>query len=83
LVGHTHIPAPIDFSPDGETLASGSTGLDSSIRLWRVSDGHLLEYIDKETGTGVVSVDFSPDGEFLAYGRFDATIVIARNPITP
>jgi hypothetical protein len=44
-----------------------------------VSDGALLKTYDKETGVGVLSVTFSPDGRLIAWGRWDATLVVARN----
>jgi hypothetical protein len=54
------------FSPDGQLLASAGGGVDpdSSIKLWRVSDGALLHTLFGH-GIGVSSVDLSPDGEML------------------
>lgn len=51
------------FSPDGETLASGSMEL----RLSRVNDGKLLRKFD---GFHVQSLDISPDGSILASGWY-------------
>jgi len=50
------------------------------LRVWRVSDGTLLQTYDQETGMGVLSIQFSPDGQLLGYGRGDATVVVVRNP---
>jgi WD40 repeat protein len=52
-------------------LASGSD--DHTIKLWRVTDGQLLETL---TGSSeaVLSVAFSPDGRLLASGSSDGTI---------
>jgi WD40 repeat protein len=53
------------FSPDGQTLASGSWDF-QTVKLWRVADGSLLR-----TMSGVdtrVIVWFSPDGQTLASG---------------
>jgi WD40 repeat protein len=84
LIGHT---APVNaavFSPDNSALLS--TGQDATIRIWRVSDGALLQVYDEEIGFpgNLVSggTVFSSDGQFFLYGRrIDATIIKARNPL--
>jgi WD40 repeat protein len=53
----------VNFSPDGKILASGS--VDSTVRLWQVSDGTLLRAL-KNDGGQIRSVAFSPDGATLA-----------------
>jgi WD40 repeat protein len=53
----------VAFSPDGQTLASGSR--DRTIKHWRVSDGALLRTLAGHTSL-VVSVAFAPDGQTLA-----------------
>lgn len=72
----------VAFSPDGNTVIG--TGYDATVRIWRVSDGTLLQTYDQETNSGIQSrlfqVAYSPDGSRFAYGRFDATVVMARNP---
>jgi WD40 repeat protein len=78
LTGHTGWVTSVAFSPDGSLLASGSW--DRTIKLWRVSDGALVQTYDQETGTAVLSIQFSPNGQLFGYGRDDATVVVARNP---
>lgn len=52
----------IAFSPDGLTLASGSS--DNAVRIWRVSDWKLLYTLKGDQA--ISSVEFSPDGKTLA-----------------
>ena len=65
----------VSFSPDGQTLASGSSGWDGTIRLWDVSTGDTIRTLTGHTGF-VYSVSFSPDGQTLASGSsgWDGTI---------
>jgi WD40 repeat protein len=76
--GHSGSVTSVAFSPDGSLIASGSR--DYTIKLWRVSDGALVQTYDQETGTRVLSIQFSPNGLLFGYGRGDATVVVARNP---
>ena len=77
--GHAERVLSVAYSPDGQMLASGSD--DDTIKLWRTSDGELLQTYDQETGTGVRSIQFSSDGRLFGYGRDDATVVLARTPM--
>ncbi|MCY3738610.1 MAG: leucine-rich repeat domain-containing protein [Gemmatimonadaceae bacterium] len=65
------------FSPDGATLASGSTRTDrANIKLWDLTDRTLIATLPGHTGgpTGVHSLAFSPSGDTLASGSGDQTI---------
>ncbi|WP_017741349.1 WD40 repeat domain-containing protein [Scytonema hofmannii] len=67
----------VNFSPDGQTLASVSNMefQDGNIKLWDIRTGRLRQTL----GSSLVSlrtscVSFSPDGQTLATGHFDAVI---------
>lgn len=63
LSGHTDIVRSVAFSPDGQTLASGSD--DRTVKLWDPATGALLSTLG-EFAHSVRSVAFSPDGRTLA-----------------
>ena len=63
----------VAYSPDGQTLASGST--DNTVKVWNVSNGNgtLLITLKGHSGS-VTSVAYSPDGQTLASGSQDKTV---------
>ena len=75
LVGHTSVIQSVAFSPDGNTIASGSS--DGTVKLWdvprqrqpRASKATLSNH-----GGTVYSVAFSPDGTHLASGCTDGVV---------
>ena len=75
LEGHTRDVQSVAFSPDGQTLVSGS--VDQTVRMWRVSDGALLHKLEGHTDP-VYGVAFSPDGQTLASGSMDQTVRLWR-----
>ncbi|NIR52486.1 TIR domain-containing protein, partial [candidate division KSB1 bacterium] len=69
----------VAFSPDGKTLAAGA----SSVWLWRVSDGTLLNRLRKQNvnmwdDQGVNSLAFAPNGAIIASGHTDKTVRLWR-----
>ena len=58
LRGHERSVSSVSFSPDGNTLASGS--LDQTVRLWDVASGHERRVL-RGHERSVNSVSFSPD----------------------
>src|SRR5437870_4363663 len=60
------------FSPDGQTLASGS--IDSTVHLWELHQPDAASTVLRSYEGGVWSLAFSPDGQTLALGIYDGTI---------
>ena len=73
LTGHTDRVTSVSFSPDGTTLASGSS--DGTVRLWEVASRQEKATLEGHT-SWVYSVSFSPDGTALASGNGDGTILL-------
>jgi FOG: WD40 repeat len=60
----------VAFSPDGRTLATGSS--DGTARLWDITSGKQIATL-RGHESKVISVAFSPDGRTLATGSNDNT----------
>ena len=76
LTGHTSVVNSVAFSPDGNTIASGSGhwgGYESKysdgeeVRLWNVHTGELIKTLTGHKDV-VSSVAFSPDGNLIVSG---------------
>ena len=66
LTGHESQVLCVAFSPDGQTLASGSW--DRTIRLWNPYTGQHKATLMDDGMWDVTSIAFSPDGSTLASG---------------
>ena len=74
LHGHTESVRALAFSPDGTTMASGSS--DKTIILWDVATRQALGSPLSGHTDAVASAAFSPDGSILATGSWDKTIIL-------
>jgi len=59
------------FSPDGQFIAAGRTGIEAQIKVWRVSTGELVKTFDvssEYTFTQFNKVAWTPDGRYVVAG---------------
>src|SRR5207249_12003241 len=69
LKGHTGAVGGMAFSPDGQTLATGSD--DKTVRLWSLAPGRRPGVLQGRTGWAFSALAFSPDSRLLAAGGHD------------
>jgi WD40 repeat protein len=83
LEGHARDVLSVAFSPDGETILSGSQ--DGTVKVWDIKTGELKHSIalwadfshevgDQKRDPEVWSMAFSPDTKLFATGGFDGTL---------
>jgi WD40 repeat protein len=71
LTAHTDWVRCLSFTPDSQTLISGS--FDQSIKLWKLPTGQIIHDL-KDHHKGVFALAVSADGKTLASGSWDETI---------
>jgi WD40 repeat protein len=69
--GHTSAVTVVAFSPDRQSVATGSE--DKTIRIWDLATGTEQRVLSGHTDR-VTSLAFSPDGQQLASTSFDGTV---------
>lgn len=69
--GHTDGVLSVAFSPDGQTLASGS--FDHTVKFWAM-DGDPYPTTLEGHAAPVASVAYTPNGQLLASGSWDGTV---------
>jgi WD40 repeat protein len=74
----TNTALSLAFSGSPNTLVT--VNADQTVALWEIPSGDLLARYDDQTYQARV-VACSPSGSLFAYGRGDATVVLARNPL--
>lgn len=72
LTGHTDIVESVAWSPDGEHIASGSSRLDTTLRIWDAASGALLATLPHPDGVNRLA--WSPDSILLASGCQDGQV---------
>lgn len=75
LDAHTGKVLSVNFSPDGNLIASGS--VDNTLRLWQATPGNLLRTM-RGHPFPVLAVKFSLNGAYLATGSTDGIVRIWR-----
>ncbi|MCL1471867.1 trypsin-like peptidase domain-containing protein [Argonema antarcticum] len=73
LSGHTKSVQSVAISPDGQTLASGSS--DNTIKIWNTTTGKELRTLSGHSKP-IWKLAIGPDGQTLASSSNDATIKI-------
>jgi serine/threonine protein kinase len=68
LNGHEKGVLALAFSPDGQTLVSGS--YDNTVRLWDVRSGAFKQALTEDGLNAIFSLAFSPDGRTVASGSY-------------
>lgn len=64
LSGHTKSIITVSFSPDGETIATGSE--DGTVRLWNGRTGHARATLNIRSKARTMRLEWSPDARSLA-----------------
>lgn len=66
LNGGTNVD--VDASADGQYFSSAGQGYNMTVKIWRVSDGALIQTLPIDGGYGYNTARFSPDGKYIVSG---------------
>lgn len=71
--GHTKSVNSLSLSPDGKTLATGSS--DNTVKLWSFPDGEIRHTLQDRKKV-VASVRISADGKWIAAGSYGGRVAV-------
>lgn len=66
FTGGTYVNVAV--SPNGLYVASAGSGYNMQTKIWRISDGALLQTLNVSGSDGYNQVRFTPDGQFVVSG---------------
>jgi WD40 repeat protein len=76
----------VAYASDGDHLFTAGAGffpgLLGTLRIWHLPDGTNVQTFSRELAYPT-TLRVSSDQRFIAYGRYDGTIVLAKNPLAP
>ena len=76
----------IAFTSDGNHLftagAAPFPGFRGTLRIWHLPDGTNVQTFSREI-VFPTTFRLAADQRFIAYGRYDGTVVLAKNPLAP
>jgi len=70
--GHSDLVTTISFSPDGQTLASGSS--DHRVILWKIENQRIRQLKQFSAGDAISQLSFNSTGRMLAVATKDGSI---------
>ena len=71
LQGHQHNVDAVDYSPDGQQIASA--GPDRIVRVWKAESGELVHEL-RGPNSPIVTVVYDPQGRWLAAHAMDGAV---------
>jgi len=71
--GHTDWVRSVAFSPDGQTILSGSA--DNTLIWWEAASGRRLRQFEGHTAQ-IYSAAFSADGKYALSGSADSSVIL-------